>query len=150
MSAVAGGIATVGDVVLGTSGYGGWGFVPVSILSLGVGKGVSHAARRIIDIRKANNGTVVRVQGRNGDHEYVPSMFTTEEMYGNEIVWRTVKLKGNQAQWAITGHGLSQSFVGPGAAPAVPQSYNGYEDVNPWDLPPNAAYLEDRDGELVK
>jgi len=150
ISGVAGGLATLGDVVLGTSGYGGWGWVPMHVLTLGIGKGVSHAARRIIDIRTANNGSVVRVEGRNGTHEFVPSMFTTDEMYGNEIVWRTVKLKGNQAEWAITGYGLSQSFVGPGTAQPVPQSYNGYEDVDPWDLPPNAAYLQDKDGELVK
>ncbi len=150
ISGVAGMASTAGDVVLGVSGYGDWGFVPISLVTFGIGKGVSHAARKIIAIRRANNGSVVRVETRNGTHEYVPSMFTADEMYDNELVWRSLKLKGDQANWAITGYGLSQSFVGPGEAEEVPVTYHGYEDVDPWDLPPGAAYLEDRDGELVK
>lgn len=150
VAGVAGGLATIGDIALGASGYGGWGFVPISLVTLGIGKGVGHAARKIVDIRRAHGGSTVQVQGRNGTVHLVPSMFTADEMYGNEIVWRSIKLKGNQAEWAITGYGLSQSFVGPGDAAPAPQRYNGYEDVNPWDLPPNAAYLEDRDGELVR
>lgn len=147
---IAGAFSTAAEASLAVSGYGDWGFVPLALVTFGIGKGVGHAGRRILAIRNQHGAQNVRVQTQHGQYEYVPSMFTADEFYGNEIIWRTVKLKGNQAEWAITGYGLSQSFTGPGDPQPVPQSYSGYEDVDPWDLPPGAAYLEDRDGELVR
>lgn len=146
VSGVAGFVSTAGDVALGISGYGDWGFVPVSLISFGIGKGISHAGRKIINARKDASARVVTINGT----EYVPSVFTVDEFVDGEFVWRSVRYKGQQASWALTGYGLSRSFTGPGDAEPVPQNFSGYEDVDPWDLPPNAAYLEDREGELVK
>lgn len=146
VSSVAGHISTAGDVTLALSGYGDWSFVPMSVLTFGLGKGISHATRKIVNARKDANARVITINGK----EYAPSVFTVDEFVDGELVWRSVRYKGEQVSWALTGYGLSRSFVGPGDAQPVPQNFEGYEDVNPWDLPPNVAYLTDKDGELVK
>jgi len=132
IAGVAGAVSTIGDVTLAASGYGGWGAVGVNLLSFGVGKGFAKASSKIIKnhIATGRASQLVTVTGPGGkQHTYVPSLFRMETMEGSEAVWHTVRLKGSQAKWAITGYGLWSSMT-------------LHQDVNPWDLPRGAAYVE--------
>lgn len=151
-AAIVGGVATVADGMLAASGFNGWGPVGLGLITLGIGKGVAKAGDKIIDVYR-NTGRAdelidVRVGSVTGT--YRPSLFTASEVHQDELWWHLVSMKGQQAEWGINGYSLSQNFVEDGQAAPVTQGYSGHEGVNAWDLPPNAAYLEDRDGELVK
>ena len=151
-AAITGTAATAGDVVLASAGYGDWGTAGLGLLTIGIGKGVTAAGARIMKIYRDSGRAeqLVRVRTSTGSYEYVPSMFTAREMHDSELVWQAIRLKGTQAQWGITGYLIYQGNRPDGAAGPVSVGYEGYESANPWDLPPNAAYLEDRDGALVK
>lgn len=152
-AAITGTAATIGDVALATGGYGDWGTVGLGLVTLGIGKGVGVAGSRIMRIYR-NSGRsdqLVRVRNGTGTYEYVPTWFTATEMHDSELVWQLIRYKGTQAEWAITGYGIAQGFRSQdGPAPDVPVDFEASESVDPWNLPPNAAYLQDRDGELVK
>lgn len=129
-----GGLALAADTGLAIGGQGGWDAVGLGVVTLGLGKGVAAATRRVVNTyRGARADQLVRV----GNHSYAPSMFTATEMTTEEVVWRSIRMKGNQAVWAIDGTGAYDRF-------------NAWGEQDPWDLPRGAAYLEDKDGELVK
>ncbi|WP_152191644.1 WXG100 family type VII secretion target [Georgenia satyanarayanai] len=151
-AAIAGGAATVADGMLAASGFGGWGAVGLGLVTIGIGKGVAKAGDKIIEVyqRTGRADELINVRVGNVSGTYRPSLFTATEMHSDELWWHFVSMKGQQAEWAINGYSLSQSFVQDGEAQPVEQGYSAFEGGNPWDLPPNIAYLEDRDGELVK
>ncbi len=151
-AAITGGVATAADASQAVAGYGGWDTVALGLVTIGIGKGVSAAGARIMKIYKDTNRAdqLVRVNTAGGGHEYLPTLFTATEMHDSELVWQLIRYKGTQAEWALTGYSLYQGAQPDGEAGAVPVTYTAHESSDQWNLPPNAAYLEDRDGELVK
>lgn len=151
-AAVTGVAAAGADGMLAVSGFGGWGSFAVSVATVGLGKVVTKAGDRIVDIYKATGrqDQIVRVQTGPMAGTYRPSLFTATDMHQDELVWHLVQLKGRQAEWGISGYVMVQRYSDDGAAMPVRQDYSAHEGANPWDLPPNIAYLEDRDGALVK
>lgn len=131
-------VGTVADLSLAISGYGDWSTVALGLGTVGIGRAAQRAVARG---RDANQGP--RVTTGTG-HSYAPSYFTSTELTSSQITWQRVGLANDGASWAITGYALSQSLTPDDEAGPVPVGLTGYAGVDPWDLPPNIAYLEDQ------
>lgn len=149
-SAIAGGASLGADTVLASSGYGDWSTVGLGLATLGIGKGVSYAGRKVIQNYRNTNraGQLRHVKGPGGTEKtYPPSLFNAETtMTQGELGWRMMQLKGNQAKWTITGVQLASSVhdgtSGNMAPVDLARNLEYHQDVDPWDLPQDGAYVE--------
>ena len=154
-AAIVGGVSTAADATLAAAGHAGWGPVGLGMLTFGLGKAAAAASSHVVRMYKASGrgDELVRVKTPLGTYEYLPTMLDAKELHRHELTWRMVRLKGAQAEWSISGYRLGDTVTGmleDESAPDVEGRYTGYAGTDPWDLPPNTAYLEVEDGELVK
>lgn len=150
---ITGGASSMADGVLAAGGHGSWGSVMLGVVTAGIGGRVTGVAgKRIKDSYRdtGRSDQLVEVKTANGTTTYAPSLFTAHEIQDGELVWRAVELAGNEADWTVTGYSLLSGLPGDPEAEPVDVGFEAYESQDPWDLPPNIAYLEDDAGELVK